>query len=192
MVKPAQVSVKLSIPLFGEINGVWEPDDTERRAAWELYVELITRVTVVDLRPDEGLVREALSSVYTLFGSTREILRKYGPAVAPKRTRNRLSFGAISVVVLNGCLRPFLARWHPLLTVHEARRPEGVDAVSHERAWERSEELRAELAQVRATLAGLAALLAEVAGVQHFHTDGGTDAGRGEVAGGGDGSALES
>ncbi|MBB5434667.1 hypothetical protein HDA36_004751 [Nocardiopsis composta] len=33
MPKPAQVSVKLTVPLFGEISGVWEPDDAERRAA---------------------------------------------------------------------------------------------------------------------------------------------------------------
>lgn len=169
MPKPAQVSVKLSIPLFGEINGVWEPDDAERRAAWELYVELITRVTVVDLKPNEGLLREALSSVYTLFGSTRDILRRYGPDVAPRRKRGSLSFGSLSVAVLNGTLRPFLARWHPALASHEATLPEGADRVAHERAWEHSDELRRELAEVRASLAGLAALLAEVAGVENFH-----------------------
>lgn len=169
MAKPAQVSVKLAVPLFGEINGVWEPDDAERRAAWELYVELITRVTVVDLRPGEGLLREALSSVYTLFGSTRDILRRYGPEVAPRRKRGRLSFGSLSVAVLNGALRPFLAKWHPALASYEAALPEGGDRVAHERAWEYSDELRRELAEVRESLGGLASLLAEVAGVEDFH-----------------------
>jgi hypothetical protein len=169
VVKPTQVSVKLSIPMFGEISGVWEPDDAERRAAWELYVELITRVTVVDLKPDEGLLREALGSVYTLFGSTRDILRAYGPEVAPRRSAGKLSFGAIAVAVLNGTLRPFLARWHPALTSYEATFPEGGDPVAHERAWERAAELRAELADVRASLTDLARLLSEVAGVAHFH-----------------------
>ncbi|GAB3479549.1 hypothetical protein [Nocardiopsis coralliicola] len=169
MPKPSQVSVKLSIPMFGEISGVWEPDDAERRAAWELYVELITRVTVVDLRPDEGLMREALGSVYTLFGSTREILRRYGPDVALRRPRGKLSFGAISVAVLNGALRPFLARWHPALTSYEATLPEGGDLVAHERAWEHADELRRELAEVRTALTDLARLLAEVAGVADFH-----------------------
>lgn len=187
MAKPAQVSVKLSIPLFGEINGVWEPDDAERHAAWELYVELITRVTVVDIRPDEGLLREALTSVYTLFGSTREILRRYGPQVAPRRDRGRLSFGAVSVAILNGSLRPFLSRWHPLLTSYEATMPKDGDAVAHERAWDRGAELRAELADVRSSLASLAALLAEVAGVEHFHVGQNADNGTTDTPEGGTG-----
>ncbi|PAZ15404.1 hypothetical protein CLM62_13375 [Streptomyces sp. SA15] len=31
----------------------------------------------------EGFLREALSSLYTFFTTTREILRRYGPDVAP-------------------------------------------------------------------------------------------------------------
>ncbi|GAA1089706.1 hypothetical protein [Nocardiopsis composta] len=127
-------------------------------------------MTVVDLRPGEGLMRDALTSVYSLFGTTRDILRRYGPAVAPRRAAGRLSFGAISVAVLNGTLRPFLARWHPALISYEARLPEGGDPVAHEQAWEHAEELRGDLAEVRRSLSSLASLLAEVAGVQHFHT----------------------
>jgi len=42
--------VTLSLP-FG-IGGVeMEPDPTERNAAWELYVELVTRVAVQSLNP---------------------------------------------------------------------------------------------------------------------------------------------
>ena len=69
---PKQIAVRLKLPFLGEISGTWEPGLAERDAAWELYIELITRVSVVDLGPDEGLVREALSSLYTLFGTTRE------------------------------------------------------------------------------------------------------------------------
>lgn len=47
-------------PLPREISGTWEPDEAERRAAWELCVELITRVAVVKLGTAEGLLREAL------------------------------------------------------------------------------------------------------------------------------------
>lgn len=83
MLKPSPVVLKkltLSLP-FG-IGGVeMEPDSTERDAAWELYVELVTRVAVQSLNPQEGLVREAMNSLYSLFGSTRQILRKAGPGV---------------------------------------------------------------------------------------------------------------
>lgn len=170
MPKPTQVSVELTIPLLGKVSGVWEPDDAERRAAWELYVELITRVTVVDMRPEDGLLRDALSSIYTLFGSTREVLRRYGPDVAPRRGPGHLSFGALSVAVLNGAVRPFLASWHPALASHEASLPAGADPVAHERSWERADDLRRDLAAVRRSLSELALLLAEVAGVEHLHT----------------------
>jgi hypothetical protein len=83
-VRPKQVQVKLTIPFIGEISGTWEPEEAERHAAWELYVELVTRIAVVQLSPAEGMLREALSSLREVFGITREILRRYGPSVAPK------------------------------------------------------------------------------------------------------------
>jgi hypothetical protein len=91
--RPKQVQVKLTIPFIGEISGTWEPDEAERRASWELYVELVTRVAVVQLGPAEGLLREALSSLREVFGITRGILRRYGPAVAPKTAEQEPSFG---------------------------------------------------------------------------------------------------
>jgi hypothetical protein len=39
---PKSVDVGLDLKIF-KISGTWEPNDTERRAAWKLYVELITR-----------------------------------------------------------------------------------------------------------------------------------------------------
>jgi len=66
--KLASVNVKLQLPYIGGIEGNWQPDERERDAAWEMYVELITRLAVVELRPGEGLLREALTSLYALFG----------------------------------------------------------------------------------------------------------------------------
>jgi len=68
------------------LQGTWKPSEVERLASWELYVELITRVAVVPLQPGEGLLGEALASLYSLFGVTREVLRRHGPDVA-RRTR---------------------------------------------------------------------------------------------------------
>ncbi len=162
---PQEITVKLAIPFVGEISGVWEPVDSEREAAWELYVELATRISVVELGEDEGLLREALSSLYTVFGTTREILRRYGPAVAPRVAPGHVTFGVLAVNVLNLSIRPLLSRWHPLLTAHEATRGEHVDPVSHERRWARAEELRGEIDGVRRVLLSLAQTLNEVAGV---------------------------
>ena len=37
-----------------KLSGVWRPDQAERDAAWELYVELVTRIAVVPLAPGHG------------------------------------------------------------------------------------------------------------------------------------------
>ncbi|SRR5260370_26209430 len=73
MPKLKGVTVSLKLPFLGTINGIWEPDEVEQQAAWEMYVELITRVSLVELQPGEGLLHEALSSLYTLFDTTRKI-----------------------------------------------------------------------------------------------------------------------
>lgn len=160
-----QVKVNLAIPLLGGIEGTWEPKRAERDAAWELYVELITRVSVVELDPADGKTREALTSFYQLFGITRDILRRYGPTVARGNSR-RVTFGRIAVMMLNGVVRPVLARWHPLLSAYEEQRPPEVDTVKHERNWEHFAELRGDIDQTRRHLTEIAKVLGTVAGVE--------------------------
>jgi transcriptional regulator with XRE-family HTH domain len=139
----------------------------ERVAAWELYVELVTRTAVSGLRPQEGMLREALSSLYSLFDSVRSILRKHGPALALANEEGTHSFAGLAVDMLNHVLRPLLSKWHPLLLDYEESRPPGVSPAEHERAWARNDELRAALAGARSRLAGCARQLAAVAGVPH-------------------------
>ncbi len=165
MRKLTSVKVKLELPYIGGIEGTWEPDESERKAAWEMYVELITRIAVAELQPSEGLLREALSSLYTLFDTTRKILREYGPSVAQPKGKDNLSFGYLAVVILNTVLRPVLAKWHPLLLDYESRRESSVSPLEYERQWDKYEELRHELNKVRGVLTEYANLLAEVAGV---------------------------
>jgi hypothetical protein len=165
MPKLKSVSVKLELPYIGGIVGTWEPDESERKAAWEMYVELITRVSVVELQPGEGLLREALSSLYTLFGTTRSILRDYGPSVAQPKGEDNLSFGYLAVTILNVALRPVTAKWHPLLLDYENSRDSSVSPLEHEQRWDKYEALRDELNKVRVVLTQYANLLAEVADV---------------------------
>jgi hypothetical protein len=150
-----KITFSLKAP-FAEIGGEWEVDRAEQQAAWEMYVELATRIAVVPLDPGHGLLREALSSFYSLFGSTREILRRYGPAIAriPRTTDDEesYSFGYLAAWILNGAIRPLLARWHPLLEDWEDQRPPSVSRRDHERAWAFHDELRAEIDRARAVL----------------------------------------
>lgn len=176
MNKPKSVAVSINLPFgLGGLEGTWEPDESERKAAWEMYVELITRVAVVELGPEEGLLREALSSLYSLFATTRSILREHGPAVAQAKGGD-YSFGLLAVVILNNVLRPVLAVWHPRLLDYESTRPSTRSQTDHERAWELADELRAVLGDVRRTLDEYAALLADVAGVPPLQVSPGEEA----------------
>ncbi len=158
-----KVNAKIGLPFgFGEIGGEWAPDSSERDAAWEMYIELITRVGVVELGQQEGLVREALSSLYSLFATTRDILRRYGPGIARPGPDAAVSFGHLAVAVLNGALRPMLAKWHPLLEDYEHTRPRNMSRLDWEQAWDRHDEIRAALDDVGHTLTAYAGLLGTV------------------------------
>jgi hypothetical protein len=165
MAKLTSVKVSLKLPYIGGVEGTWEPDESERKAAWEMYVELITRISVAELKPGEGLLREALSSLYTLFDTTREILREYGPSIAQPKGKDNLSFGYLAVAILNVVLRPVLAKWHPLLLDYESTKKSSGSPLEHERQWDKYEELRQVLNDVRGVLIEYANLLAQVADV---------------------------
>jgi hypothetical protein len=166
------VAVDLALPEVGNISGTWIADIREQQAAWEMYVELVTRIAVVELRPDEGLLREALSSLYTLFAETRRILHEFGPDVAQPKGESDVSFGYLSVMVLNTVLRPVLAKWHPLLTDYESMRDGQTPPMEYEKSWDRYEELRRVLNEdVRSYLADFAKLLADAARVQSVVMD---------------------
>ncbi len=154
-----EVSFNLPFGIGGVTFGV---DDTQSRAAWSLYVELVTRIAVEPLEADEGLVREALNSLYSLFGTTREILKEAGPDVGASKS----SVGGIAIAVLNNGLRPFLANWHPKLQVYEAKRPSDLSPKEHEKQWSEEPQLRSELAELRGKLEQYANALAVVAGVE--------------------------
>ncbi|HET7501309.1 MAG TPA: hypothetical protein VFK02_09915 [Kofleriaceae bacterium] len=159
---------KVTVKLPG-IEGEWVADKAQQTAAWEMYVELITRVSVQPLGHDEGLLREALASLHALFGETRRILRTYGPDVARPERKKYLSFGGIAVDVMNVWLRPFLSKWHPRLQDHESRRPADASPHQHEAAWAEADALRAALDELRGKLILYADLLAEACEIPSLH-----------------------
>ncbi|MEW8684775.1 MAG: hypothetical protein AB2556_03110 [Candidatus Thiodiazotropha sp.] len=84
----------------------WQPQDKDRDAAWELYVELLTRTATQQLPDDSGLESSALHSVYSLFDITRNILKHYG--------RDSIQFAKVAIIVLNQVIRPFTSHWHKM------------------------------------------------------------------------------
>jgi len=96
-------SLKISAPF---LNMEWKPQDEDKAAAWELYVELLTRITTQPLDSEHGDEKTALDSVAALFPITRGVLKNH--------SRNCTEFSKIAIVVLNQVIRPFTARWHRL------------------------------------------------------------------------------
>ena len=80
-------SVTVNVPYAGSATFV--PEDSEVRAAWSLYIEISTRVPVQPIDPRYGSVREALNSIYALFGETRRILEPIGSFYSPRHELSR-------------------------------------------------------------------------------------------------------
>ena len=78
--------------------------EADKDAAWELYVEMLTRIVTQPLPSEDGDEKTALDSVYSLFPTTRNILRRHG--------RNTIQFSKFAIPVLNQIVRPFTAKWH--------------------------------------------------------------------------------
>ncbi len=78
--------------------------EADKDAAWELYIEMLTRVVTQTLPAESGDEQVALDSIYSLFPVTREILRRRG--------RGTIQFTKVAVPVLNQIVRPFSTKWH--------------------------------------------------------------------------------
>ena len=94
-------SLKITTP-FLEME--FKPQEADKNAAWDLYVELLTRITTQPLPKEYGDEQTALDSIYSIFAITRDVLKKHG--------RDAEEFAKIAIVVLNQVIRPFTAKWH--------------------------------------------------------------------------------
>ena len=73
-------------------------------AAWELYVEMLTRVITQPMPAEGGNEQAALDSVYSIFETTREVLRRCGPTA--------FEVSLVVIPFLNQVVRPFTTKWH--------------------------------------------------------------------------------
>ena len=153
---------------FLELETTWEIDELQKNAAWEMYVELATRITTAKLNENDGLLREALTSLNSLFATTRELLKRCGPYIATPANPDDTTLGHLAVNILNRVLRPVLAKWHPILLDWEQQKLVNKTTKQHESEWEYNEELRGILNEVREQLIEYANLLGTVSGVANL------------------------
>ena len=131
-------------PSWANVEVQFSEDDKD--AAWELYVEMLTRIVTQPLPSEEGDEKTALDSVYSLFATTRVILRQRG--------RKTIQFSKIAIPVLNQAVRPFTAKWHKESLAN------GFDCES------KRMQFRGELEVLQGELRNYNHMLAEIAGVE--------------------------
>jgi hypothetical protein len=129
---------------LGILETEWKPQEADRDAAWEMYVELLTRITTQPLPDQAGDDETALTSVYSLFPTTREVLRRQG--------RGAMEFAKLALVILNQKVRPFTAKWHRAKQQGELP--------------QRRDEFRRELAALQKVLTVYTQMLGQMAGVE--------------------------
>lgn len=136
-------SLKIKTPF---LEAEFNPAEPDKVAAWELYIELLTRITTQELAVGDGDEKTALDSIYALFSITRSVIKGNG--------RDCMEFTKIAVVVLNQVIRPFTARWHKI----------SLDGGFSDSAV--CAKFRAELQELQVVLRRYTAMLSEMSGVQ--------------------------
>lgn len=136
-------SLKVKAP-FLEME--WSPQDEDKAAAWELYIELLTRITTQKLDNNHGDEKTALTSIFSIFPITRDVMKNNG--------RHCIEFTKIAIIVLNQIVRPFTAKWHGLLVSGAFEDPA------------KCEEFRQELVELQRVLRLYTKMLADMAGVE--------------------------
>ncbi|MDQ8707113.1 hypothetical protein RCO28_32260 [Streptomyces sp. LHD-70] len=148
--------VKVTIPQLSELT--FAVNNDSRQVAWRMFVETVTRVSTQPLTGDEGVVREALTSMYGLFATARETLAAARPS-APVPGGQTVEY--LAITMLNRELRPFLSQWHPRLREFERAHPD-----SPESDWPDNAACRAELQRVQHAIHDYAIGFARLAGVR--------------------------
>lgn len=135
-----------------------------RRVAWHLFIETTTRIATQPLGSEEGFLREALNSLYALFTFTRQVLKDLNP----RFFNEKLSAGETTVEMfafdmLNNELRPFLSKWHPMLSLYEKKNPDAPES-----DWGEAEKFREELEALRQNILKYAEGFGQIAKVPDY------------------------
>ena len=158
---PKAKEITFSVP--GWLSVKFTPNEAEQIAAWKLFVELATRVATQPMDRSKGSLRAVLDSLYSVFTTTRGILREGGPELAPRGN----SFGPLAIRFLTEVLAPFLLEWHEALREYESMRKPETPVRQHELKWNRYDEMCAALVDLQTKTVSYVTSLAAIAGVAY-------------------------
>jgi hypothetical protein len=154
--------VTLAFPGSRREAPVAAPSESERMAAYDIQVELVTRIGVQELAPGTGSLREALTSLKSLIDFTRATLHTY--SIALERGADGPTVQSLAYTLINDTIRPFTGTWHPRLAAYEARCPADTAPLDHEAAWPQADTMRAELSALQGPLRRIAEELGGISG----------------------------
>ncbi|MDO0911146.1 hypothetical protein QQM39_09850 [Streptomyces sp. DT2A-34] len=129
-----------------------------RQAAQRMFFQASTRIATRPLEDGSGNLREALTSLKTLFDLYREPLES---GEAPPPPPHGDSVHELVLDILNFELAPFLSKWHPRLRAFEQAHPD-LD----ESAWADNAVFRQELRTLQQNLRPYFVALGEIAGLR--------------------------
>lgn len=136
-------SLKIKTPF---LDMEFKPQNEDKNAAWELYIELLTRITTQPLGESHGDEKAALNSIYSIFPLTREVIKSNGSGC--------VEFTKIAIVILNQVIRPFTTKWHRMSIKGEFLNTQSC------------QEFREELTKLQSILNTYIKMLGDMAGVE--------------------------
>ena len=138
------LAIRLSLPGAASVSWTGQFRNADKQAAWELYVEMVTTIVTQPLH-EGGDEQSALNSLYSLFPTTREVLRRHGPQSS--------ECGRAAIAILNRAVRPTTTKWH-------GKSLSGAFAQESQKA-----EFRRDLEELQRHLFNYVEQLAKIAGI---------------------------
>ncbi len=152
------INVNLKLPYVNAIQGVWDVKECETHAAWETYVEIVTRILPAHPVTHTRCPEVELVSIRDLFDKIRDILKRSGPSIGQTHLKGGLTFAFLALTIMNVVLRPILME-------HKAAAGEG-NRGSSDRTTQENQRLCEQLNKTYAVLIDFCNILTQAAGVE--------------------------
>ncbi len=137
---------------------------TQKRVAWSLFVEIVTRIATQSMSDEDGDNGIALKSLYELFQYTRKSITEIKPtSMLPSRKKSLDTVETYALTMLNQDLRPFLSKWHPIWDAWRRANPDTACL-----SWDQHTAFRNELKVLQTQIRARAKGLGKIAGVSEI------------------------
>ncbi len=140
----------------------------DRRIAWEIFVQIRTRIAAVDFRENEDSLLHINKSLYELFSFIRDkILSLPLKTVTRDKNGNLVEF---YLAILNDGIRPFLTKWHISVShFHEKMKDSGKSAIEIDKEFlEKNPSILGDVKSLNQRMKKFASVLHRIAKGEEF------------------------